>query len=81
MTDETGELEFSAIERAAVDYVSARVRLVGADAANVLACAVDVDEAWHALHVVVGHDVVVGCCDEDDGYVVEAAVSPSPDYL
>jgi hypothetical protein len=69
------------IEQAAIAYVAARVRLVGADASTVLAYAVDVDEAWHALHVLTGHDAVVGCCDDDVEDLDVEAVSPDPDYL
>lgn len=51
----------SELERAATAYVSARLRLEGADGAGLMAAAVDVDAAWHALHRAAG----VEQCGED----------------
>lgn len=42
------------ITAAARAYVAAKVRLEGADAANLLAAAVELDIAWHELHLACG---------------------------
>jgi hypothetical protein len=52
------------IERAARDYVAARIRLAGADNAGLMEAAVLVAEAFHELHVACGEDFP-DCCDDE----------------
>jgi hypothetical protein len=54
----------SPLEEAALAYVAARERLEGADAGSVLERVVEVDMAWHVLHLAAGI-TWPACCDEE----------------
>lgn len=57
------------IVHAAQRYVHARVRCEGGSGADMLTYAVELDEAWHALHLACGV-AVADCCDGDDAQEV-----------